>query len=186
MITLNGLEKKLDFSNLKIEESYCVDSSFGIVHLAHEYEFDQGKIFVLYTRPNSHDKIMQHIHKIAVKDNVEKVVYVLNDYPFKNPEELTGWTFKHWNDNFNELVSRDCENYEIIELQTIEDFIDKANSIRNELNYDKRIEIPLDISKNDLFDLMYAAHLEDVTLNTFVERCLRETIAEHKSLFYKE
>ena len=63
-------------------------------------------------------------------------------------------------------------------LETEEDFWEKATSIVNgEVDYDTRIQVPLDIEKDDMFKLMQLAHERDITFNELVERVLVDAIA---------
>jgi len=63
-----------------------------------------------------------------------------------------------------------------IDLETVEDYLDKCHAIQTGEDYDTRIEIPLDIPDKDLLYYMKAAHKLDITFNEFVNRALRELI----------
>jgi len=66
-----------------------------------------------------------------------------------------------------------------VDLETVEDYLDKCQSIRTGLDYDTRVEMPLDIPDSDLLQYMKAAHRLDITFNQFIERALRELIEKH-------
>lgn len=46
---------------------------------------------------------------------------------------------------------------------------------------DTRVEVPLELSDDELFQLMKMAHEKDITLNQFVEEILRETMDRMES-----
>ena len=69
---------------------------------------------------------------------------------------------------------------ECIDLETVEDFREKANAIVQGIEYDERIMIPLDITDAELLMLMRAAHALDITFNQFVELAVTEALKSHK------
>ena len=68
-----------------------------------------------------------------------------------------------------------------IDLETDEDFLDKAQSIISGKDYDTRIDVPLRLDDDALFELMKKAHEQDITLNQLVEDILRNVIALHQT-----
>jgi hypothetical protein len=62
------------------------------------------------------------------------------------------------------------------DLETEEDFVQKATSIVNGSYYDTRIEFPLNLDREELFRLMELAHEADMTLNQYVEHILQIAI----------
>lgn len=64
-----------------------------------------------------------------------------------------------------------------IDLETESDILSKTLSIYEGFPYDDRVEIPLNLEKNDLFELMSLAHEKDVTLNQYVTDLLDGYIA---------
>lgn len=65
-----------------------------------------------------------------------------------------------------------------IDLETSEDFLEKANAIIKGIEYDDRISIPLDMSDAELLIMMRAAHALDITFNQFVEMAVTEAIKD--------
>jgi predicted nuclease with TOPRIM domain len=78
--------------------------------------------------------------------------------------------------NLNEAW--DDVNY--IDLDVVDDFIQKALAIRAGEQYDTRISVPVDFSDEELLTYMKIAHDRDITFNELVEEALREAIEEHK------
>jgi predicted HicB family RNase H-like nuclease len=68
------------------------------------------------------------------------------------------------------------DDFKYIDLETEEDFIQKATSIVDESDYDTRIEMPLTLDKEELYRLMELAHKADMTLNQYVEHVLQIAI----------
>lgn len=62
------------------------------------------------------------------------------------------------------------------DLEVDDDFIQKALAIKDGTEYDTRVSIPLDLPKEELFNLMQLAHKKDITLNELVEEALRDAI----------
>ena len=63
-----------------------------------------------------------------------------------------------------------------IDLETEEDFLQKASAIFNGLDFDTRIIVPIDLPSDELFKLMQLAHERDITLNQMVTEMLEEVI----------
>lgn len=68
----------------------------------------------------------------------------------------------------------DDVNY--VDLETAEDFLEKARAIVNEEDYDTRVQIPLEFTDDELLTYMKMAHDRDLTFNQFVEEALRTQI----------
>lgn len=72
------------------------------------------------------------------------------------------------------------DDVDFVELESDDDFIQKAMSIMAGEDYDTRVSIPLDIPEKDLMLLFKAAHDRDMTFNEFVEEALRSFLEECK------
>jgi len=70
------------------------------------------------------------------------------------------------------------DSVDYIELDTDEDFIEKAQAIIAGEPYDTRISFPIEMNETDLNFLFREAHKQDVTLNQYIERILRNMLAE--------
>ena len=60
-----------------------------------------------------------------------------------------------------------------VDLEVEEDFIEKARAIVAQVDYDLRVQVPLTLDKDQMFELMQMAHRRDMTLNALVEEILR-------------
>jgi hypothetical protein len=65
-----------------------------------------------------------------------------------------------------------------VDLESDDDWIQKALSIVAGEDYDTRVTIPLDLPEAELMVLFKAAHEADMTFNDFVEKILREKLAD--------
>lgn len=67
-----------------------------------------------------------------------------------------------------------------VDVETIEDFLDKAGAIFKGESFDTRIVVPIDLDNDTMLKLAMEAHKRDITLNQMVEQILRNLIAEHE------
>ena len=74
----------------------------------------------------------------------------------------------------------DDVNY--VDLDVDDDFFQKALSIRAGEDYDTRLQLPLDLDQDMLFELMKQAHEQDITLNQLVEHIIRDAIDQAEML----
>jgi hypothetical protein len=70
---------------------------------------------------------------------------------------------------------------DFIDLETTEDILKKARAIVNHEEYDTRVDVPLRMDDDNLFELMKLAHEQDITLNQLVEDVLRNVISAHET-----
>ena len=74
----------------------------------------------------------------------------------------------------------DDVNY--VDLDVDDDFFQKALYIRAGEDYDTRLQLPLDLDQDMLFELMKQAHEQDITLNQLVEHIIRDAIDQAEML----
>jgi hypothetical protein len=70
------------------------------------------------------------------------------------------------------------DGVEYVDLDVLDDFIQKALAIKAGESYDTRVQVPVDFSDEDLFQYMKMAHERDMTFNEFVEDALRHALEE--------
>jgi len=63
------------------------------------------------------------------------------------------------------------------DLETAEDFVEKARAIIAGEDYDTRISIPIDLPEHELLELFKMAHARDMTFNDFIVEIVSEKIA---------
>ncbi len=65
-------------------------------------------------------------------------------------------------------------------LEVVEDFFTKMSAIYSNESYDTRVQVPLELGDDEMFQLMKMAHEQDITLNQLVEQLLRRVIEEEE------
>lgn len=101
---------------------------------------------------NANDRVYRWIHPDFIK--VYKKACKQHDVDFKNAFDSVNFT----------------------DLDVEEDMLAKAQAIANEEEYDTRVQVPLELDKDQLYKLMVLAHERDLSLNEFVEEVLLEQI----------
>jgi hypothetical protein len=72
------------------------------------------------------------------------------------------------------------DDVNFVDLDVEDDWLEKARAIIAGEDYDIRVQMPLTLDNDQLFDLMKLAHERDITLNQMVETVLREHIEQHE------
>lgn len=117
-------------------------------------------------------------------DTTTQEVYEVESHDYKN-----GRAYRLINPNFSSKFKTESDDRDVppnsawddvnyVDLETDEDWIQKALAIKEGEDYDTRVSIPLDIPERELMILFKAAHERDMTFNDFVEEILRHAIKE--------
>ena len=116
----------------------------------------------------------QKVYEVSVCDYTNNRAYrmIAENKQAKHREEA-----KARDVNLNEAW--DDVNY--IDLDVVDDFIQKALAIRAGEDYDTRVQVPVDFSDEELLQYMKLAHERDMTFNEFVEEALRHAISEYEA-----
>lgn len=128
-----------------------------------------------------------YAHGSLVFDSVTQIVYMAQVDPKEESSDYAEkpyiWLNPTYKDSYiNECVSKglkydnayDDTNYVVLEVD--EDFCEKANAIFNNQPFDSRVEVPLDLDDDVIFNLALEAHKRDITLNKMVEILLQNAI----------
>lgn len=142
-------------------DAYCLDSWNG----------DQNG----HTLSVTFDTRTQEVYEIYVCDYARDRAYRLinPNYVEANREEA-----KERGVDANEA----WEGVNFVDLETEEDFVEKAEAIFAGHDYDTRVQVPLTLPDDSLFQLMKLAHERDITLNQMVEGLLRDAIDNEEML----
>lgn len=81
-------------------------------------------------------------------------------------------------DSAIELDDQAWDDVDYVDLESDDDFIQKALAVKAGEEYDTRVSIPIDLPEEDLMILFKAAHERDITFNELVEEALRNAIEE--------
>lgn len=98
-------------------------------------------------------------------------------YRLINPDWLFDYRdyAKKHNEDYADLA---WDGVNFVDLESDDDWIQKALAIKAGEDYDTRVSIPLDIPEHELMVLFKAAHERDMSFNEFVEQALREALKE--------
>ncbi len=137
---------------------------------------------VLDSWSGSHDG-----HSLSITfDTQTQEVYEVQAHDYKNNRAYRLFNPEYKLAHDNEACSRDIDAREAwdeinyVDLETDEDFLDKAYAIVNDQEYDTRVQVPLTLEDEYLFTAMKMAHELDITLNEFFEMILRQELDKEK------
>lgn len=123
----------------------------------------------------------------VVFDTKHQTVYQAEAHDYKNRKSYR-WTHPDCLADFlEEVKNRNCndeayDGVKFVDLETVTDFLEKAGAIVAGTAYDTRVQVPLTLDKEQIFELMQLAHEQDITLNQLVENLLKEFINEKVDL----
>lgn len=116
-----------------------------------------------------------------VFDTQDQTVYQVEAHDYRNER-----SYRLVNPLFSDARRQECasrgitdvayDSVEFTDLETEEDFIQKATAIIRGEDYDTRISIPVELPDDMLFTLMKQAHEQDITLNDHMANVLRDAI----------
>lgn len=124
-------------------------------------------------------------------DTRDQTVYQTQVYDYARNR-----AYRMTNPDFKQEFDQECEDRDVrdiaweddevgsvgyVDLDVEEDFIEKAEAIIHGLDYDTRVQVPVDFSDQELLTYMKLAHEQDITFNELVERALRAAIAADHS-----
>lgn len=78
--------------------------------------------------------------------------------------------------NHNAEMNQAWDDINFVDLEVVDDLLEKSDAIVNDRSYDIRVQVPLELSDSDMLQLFTMAHQRDITLNELVEELLREEI----------
>lgn len=79
---------------------------------------------------------------------------------------------KHMGINLNEA----WDDVDYVDLEVVEDFMEKAHAIKAGLDYSTDISVPLDLPDDLIMFAFKAAHAENMTFNDWMNKMLKEFI----------
>jgi len=126
-------------------------------------------------------------HSVSIVfDTRTHIVYEANAYDYRRNRayRLINPDFKFAHDDEASGrgvdINQAWDDVNYVDLDVDDDFIQKAMAIVNDEDYDTRVEVPLTLDDEQMFQLMKMAHEADLTLNQYVEKLLRQVIEDHK------
>ena len=139
--------------------AYCLDSWNG-VHGKGGFSFS-----VVFSTKS------QKVYEVSMCDYTNDRAYRMINPKFQE---------KHRKEALARNVNLDeaWDDVDYVDLDVLDDFIQKALAIRAGESYDTRVSIQVDFSDEDLLQYMKIAHERDITFNQLVEDALRHAIEE--------
>jgi hypothetical protein len=136
----------------------------------------------------------EHAHVSILYSTVDQIVYQADasikrevwpdDKRFDKPYRWTNPIFKdaYINESKERNIDPDqaWDDVKWIELETDEDFLEKAKAMFEGDYWDTRIVVPVDLDDDTILKLSMEAHKRDITLNKMVEIVLQEAINYHR------
>lgn len=122
----------------------------------------------------------------AVFDAVDQTVYTIEAWDYANDR-----AYRWIHPDYIKAYKKDCKKHNVdfkeasdsmvfTDLDVDTDILEKAKAIVAGEEYDTRVQVPLTLDNDQMFDLMKLAHEHDITLNQMVEKILRTAIAEQE------
>lgn len=121
------------------------------------------------------DTINQTVYQMEAWDYVKE-----RAYRWINPMHLDDYKAECQRRGVDHTIASDVQKF--VDLEIPADILDKARAITNQVAYDDRVQVELDLDDSSIFELMRLAHERDITLNKMVEIVLQEAIQHHKDL----
>ena len=151
MITLKEWMELVEFKITEGSYYYCnVEGLF----LLHSWNGDQdGHSFNIIFDPTDNQKV----YAVEACDFKNKRAYRLKDPTL-------------------DVDNQAWDGCDFVDLESEDDFMQKAIAIRDGEDYDTRVVIPLDLSEKDCYNLMKMAHERDMTFNNFVAMIIEEAV----------
>lgn len=121
------------------------------------------------------DTDFQTVYEVEICDYTNNRAYrMINpDYKSQHDEE---------SHDRGELGNQAWDDVAYIDLDVVEDFLEKARAIISGEAYDTRVQIEVDLDDDIMFKMMQLAHERDITFNQLVEIALKEAIDAHDML----
>jgi hypothetical protein len=113
----------------------------------------------------------QKVYEVSVCDYTNDRAYRMINPKFQEKHRKEALAR---NVNLNEAWD-ECD---YVDLEVVDDFIQKCLAIRAGEDYDTRVSVPVVFSDEELLQYMKMAHDRDVTFNEFVEEALRHALKE--------
>lgn len=142
---------------------------------------DSAKPYSLSSWNGDHDGWSFNI----VFDTGTQDVYIVEvcDYKHQRAYRIINpmWqqAYKDYAKNHNpEYADQAWDDVYFVDLESDDDWIQKALSIKAGEDYDTRVSIPIDLPEEELMVLFKAAHERDITFNQLVEEALRAALEE--------
>jgi hypothetical protein len=119
-----------------------------------------------------------------VFDPRDQVVYQMEAFDFTT-DTAYRWTNPDWQKEYDAEVKRRgikdeaFDGVPYIDIDVASDMLEKAHAIHRGIEYDRRVQIPVEFDDETLLLLMMEAHKRDITFNQLVEQAVAEACKAH-------
>jgi len=135
-------------------------SSWNGVHGAGGYSFD-----IIFSTKT------QKVYEVCVHDYT-------NDRAYRMIAETKREKHRKEAEHKSVLANQAWDDVDYVDLEVVEDFIEKAQAIMAGEDYDTCISVPLDLPNDLLLEAALNAHRQNITLNEYINNALREMLVE--------
>jgi hypothetical protein len=108
-------------------------------------------------------------------DTKTQVVYCVEACDYKNQR---AYRLIHEDYKKVDQIDDAWDDVNWCDLESDDDFLEKASAIVAGEDYDTRVSIPIDLPEDELMVIFKMAHEADMTFNDYVEKILREKLAD--------
>jgi hypothetical protein len=136
---------------------------------SHQLEYWNGKHDHSVSASAVFDLISQKVFQMEVHDDDTKRCYRWTDPEFQRAFDLECAVH-----NMDPAVVYD--DLRFTDLDVVADFLEKCQAIVSGRVYDTRVQVELNLGRDEMFDVMMLAHEQDITLNQLLEKTLQLAI----------
>lgn len=131
-----------------------------------DYESDYAYISVIYSTKNQQVyEATVSVKEDAWDEDLRPYRYINNDFKEDYMKEHKKRKIKH---------KEAYDGIEYIDLEVEEDFLEKAENVFNgRSDFDKRVQIEIELEDDLMLQLCLEAHKRDITLNQLIEEILK-------------
>lgn len=134
----------------------------------------------------------EYAHASVIYDTTTLEVYETSVDAKQDEDDNLPGPYRWLNPNYKDSYFDECEAKQIdkhiawddtnwIDLEVLDDWLEKASAMFLNNPFDRRIQVPLDLTDQEILFLALEAHKKDITINKFVETILQAVIDNHKS-----
>jgi len=147
--------------------SYCLDSWNG-VHGKGGYSFS-----IIFSTKS------QKVYEVQVHDYTNDRAYRMI-----NPDKLE--KFQKESANRGTSANEAWDTVEYVDLDVLDDFIQKSLAIKAGEDYDTSVMMTLDLPDDLLLSAAMEAHKQNITLNDYINKALASMVEEYKNKMPKQ
>lgn len=138
-----------------------------------EYESDYAHVSVIFSTVN------QEVYEAEVSIKRDAWIEDMRPYRWLNPDSKDFMIAE--SDQKNIDWKQAWDDVKWIDLDLEEDFFEKCVAIFNGREFDKRVQMEVDLDDDVILALAKGAHKRDITINKYIEEVLQHAIDKYKS-----